>query len=201
MVLSLFDYSGRIKNSFIKQGFDCLSLDISQNNNNKNVDIVTDILNWDYKSFSQDDFNFIFIALPCEAYSIASGAYHFKKNKIKSSFAVNAINILIRVYQITQYFGCKFIIENPTGGLFNNVFFKSFFSLNVTRLTLSNFGFCTRKQTDLFYNFDMLLIVPVTYRCNGRHQKYDLSNMSKRSRSLYPLAFADWIVENVIKNM
>lgn len=201
MYLSLFDRSGHITNSFINAGQPCLSLDIFPGYNGYVVDICTDIMSWDYKAYKKDYFKFIFIALPCQAYSIASGGRHFKRGKIQSSQAVYHVNLLIRVYQITQYFGCKFMIENPSGGLINNVFFKSFFSLNVTRLTMSNFGFATRKQTDLFYNFDMLLITPVSYRVNGRYNVKKLANMSFSQKVTYPVAFADFIAQNVLKNI
>lgn len=201
MVLSLFDRSGHIRDSFINAGYTAISLDINPGYNGSKVDIVTDILFWDYRAYNQNHFNFITIALPCQCYSIASGGKHFRGGKIRSSQAVTAINILITVYQITQYFGCNFIIENPSGGLINNPFFKSFFNLNVTRLTLSNFGFPTQKKTDLFYNFNMLLMVPITYRCNGRYASQKLDNLSYNKRVTYPIAFCEWLVECVSEHL
>lgn len=198
--LSLFDHSGHIKKEFISNGWYCSSLDIEQNKKNNSVDIVTNILDWDYKAFVPGYFDFMFIALPCQAYSIASGGSHFKKSIPLTPVAINAINILIRIYQITQYFKCDFIIENPSGGLVNNAFFKSFFKLNITRLTLNSFGFPTQKKTDLFYTSNMLLVVPVTVRKNNRYAKKSLDSLSYRSRVTYPQTFVSFIVENIIIN-
>lgn len=201
MVLSLFDYSNKIRDAFIAQRIECVSVDILPGHQSSPVNIVTDILNFNYKSFDIDSVKFLHIALPCDCYSIASGSFHFKKGVPVTLAAHNAIRILIKIYQITKYFDCSYLIENPTGGLINNPFFKSFFNLNVTRLTLANFGYPTRKQTDLFYNFDMLLLVPVTYRVNGKYQVYKLDNMSYRKRVDYPTHYVNWIVENIIKNV
>ncbi|MCP4178128.1 MAG: hypothetical protein GY756_10205, partial [bacterium] len=145
-VLSIFDYSGDIKHSFISAGCSALSLDMYQNPENKTVDFVTDILNFDYKQFARSQFNFLYIALPCDVYSIASGGFHFSKGIPVTSKAISSINILIRLYQIVSYFDCRFIIENPAGGLINNNFFRQFFSLQVTRVCLASFGFPTQKK-------------------------------------------------------
>lgn len=199
MILSLFDYSGKIKKEFIRQGFDCINLDNRKGRMSKSIDLNIDFLQWDYKNYPRSYFKFLFIALPCQCYSIASAGKHFRDGKIKSSQAVKSINILIKLYQVTMYFNCKFIIENPSGGLINNVFFKQFFSLNVTRITLYNFGFPTQKKTDLFYNFNMLLIAPVTYRVNNKYNPQSLDNLSYNQRVTYPDAFCEWIVLNIIK--
>lgn len=201
MVLSLFDYSNKIRDSFISRGIKCKSLDIKPGHKDNLVDICTDILEFNYKAYNPNHIKFLFIALPCQCYSIASAGKHFKNNKPLTSQAYNSINILIRIWQIIKYFNCPFIIENPSGGLCNNSFFKSFFNVNISRLTLSNFGFPTQKKTDLFYNFDMLLIVPVTYRVNKRYNKIKLDNLSYRKRVTYPDHFVTWIVSNIIANI
>lgn len=201
MILSLFDASCKIRDAFKSRGYNAISLDSNPGYNGAKVDLVTDILNFNYQAYTQNQFEFLFIALPCQTYSIASGAFHFKKGVPVTSTAINAINILIKVYQITQYFKCPFIIENPAGGLINNNFFKAFFKLNVSRLTLQSFGFPTQKKTDLFYNFDMLLLSSPTVRCNGRYNAKKLDNMSYRQRVTYPDHFVNYLVENIVKNV
>lgn len=199
--LSLFDASNKMRDALSLIFDEAHSLDTSPGYKGSKVDFCTDILKWDYKAYSPDHYSFLFIALPCQAYSIASGALHFKKGIPVTSVAINAINILIRIYQITQYFNCQFIIENPAGGLINNPFFKSFFNLQVTRFSQSSFGFPTQKKTDLFYNFNMLLVVPATYRVNGRYALKSLSDLSYRQRVTYPNSFCTWLTQEYFKYM
>lgn len=201
MVLSIFDYSNKIRDSFIAHGIKCKSLDIMPGHKGNLVDICVDILDFNYKVYSPEHIKFLFIALPCQCYSIASAGKHFKNSKPLTPQAYNAINILIKIWQMIKYFDCPFVIENPSGGLCNNRFFNSFFNLNMTRLTLYNFGFPTQKKTDLFYNFDMLLLVPVTYRVNKRYQRVKLDNLGYRKRVTYPEHFVKWIVSNIIANV
>lgn len=194
MFLSMFDCSNKMRDAFINAGFPCLSLDIHPGYNGSKTDIVTDILEWDYKTYSPGYFTFMFIALPCQAYSIASGGFHFKKGIPVTAVALDSIEILKTVHQITQYFNCKFIIENPSGGLCNNSLFRQLFNVQVTRLSQSSFGFPTQKKTDLFYNFNMLLLVPQTHRINGKYATRSLDSLSYRQRVTYPDHFCKWLV-------
>lgn len=197
MIISIFDQSHHLAETFKNHGYKVLALDITTPKNPKTDFTVTNILHWDYSKIDPKTVSFLFIALPCQTYSIASGGQHFKNSKILTASAVNSVNILIKIYQITQYFNCPFMIENPAGGLVNNKIFKSFFNLNITRVTLQNFGFPTQKKTDLFYNFDGLFIVPVTYRKNGVYNKIKLDNLSYKKRVTYPKAFCEWLVFNL----
>lgn len=156
-VLSLFDASCDIRDSFISKGYQAYSLDIHPGYNKKKVDIQCNILDFKYQDYSRDYFNFIYIALPCQCYSIASGGIHFKNNIPVTSKAINSINILIKVYQIQAYFSCNFIIENPSGGLCNNSIFNSFFKCDITRLSLDNYGFVTQKKNGFIYKFPNLI--------------------------------------------
>lgn len=196
-VLSLFDASGKIRNEFRKHGHSAISLDIHSGYGDAKTDIISNILDFDYLAYKPNHFNFLFIALPCQTYSIASGAFHFKNNIPVTSTAITAINILIKVYQLTKHFNCDFIIENPSGGLINNVFFKSFFKLELTRVTLGSFGFKTQKKTDLLHNFALLFMNNHQVRCNGNYQKNILSNLSYRQRVQYPDAFVESLVQSI----
>lgn len=197
-VLSLFDQSNKIRDEFRSYYYQAYSLDIHPGKKNNKVDIVTNILDWNYKVFSPGHFNFLFIALPCQCYSIASGATHFKKSLPITSHAINAINILIKVYQIIAYFKADYIIENPSGGLVNNKFFKAFFKVELTRITLRSFGYPTQKKTDLFHNFNLLFLSNPTVRVNGQYQAQRLDNLSYRKKVTYPDHFCSAIVESII---
>lgn len=197
MILSLFDCSGKIGKAFQFYGFKTLTLDIHTGYNGHKTDIVTDILKWDYRAYPCSQFKFIYIALPCQCYSKASGGYHFKNKLPVTSQAYQSINILIRIWQITQYFGCPFVIENPSGGLCNNVFFNAFFKLQITRLSQAYFGFPTQKLTDLFSNFPLLVMSSPVHRVNGRYSKTKLDNLSYRQRVTYTDAFCEAIASSV----
>lgn len=200
-VLSLFDYSGVIKSAFINRGFNCVSLDIKQNKLNNSVNIVTDFLEWDYKVFSPGHFKFIFIAFPCFTFSRASGGYHFFGNVPKTVQANKSISMLIKLKCVLDYFNCPFMLENPTSAIGNSHYFKILGNLYCTRITQSNFGFPTRKQTDFFYNFNMLMIVPVTYRKNGLISKQSLDNLTYRKRVTYPVQLVIFLLDNIIANI
>jgi len=201
MILSLFDRTNKIRDEFRLNGFECYSVDMHPGHKRAKVDIVTDILQFNYQAYSNTQITFMFIALPCQAYSIASGGFHFKKNIPVTSTALTSIAILNKIAQITHYFKCPFIIENPSGGLINNSYFKNRFKLNVTRLTLSSFGFPTQKKTDLFFNFDMLLLHNPTVRCNNRYQSQKLDNLTYSKRVTYPDHFVKYIVSNIINTL
>lgn len=197
-ILSLFDYSGKIKQGFLNRGFNCISLDINQNKKNNNVDIVCDFMEWDYKQYSPGYFNFIFIAFPCFTFSRESGGFHFKGNIPKTIAAHNSISMLMKLKCVLDYFNCPFMLENPTSAIGNSHYFKILGNLNYSRITQSNFGFPTRKQTDFFYNFNMLMIVPVTYRKNGLLSKKSLDNMKYRDRVTYPDQLVNFLIENIL---
>lgn len=201
MVLSIFDRTGKIKNEFISQGFPCKSLDMHPGYLNNKTDIQTNFLKWDYKQYKRDYFKFMFIALPCQTFSIASGALHFKNSIPQTPQAHEALQILHYLRVIVDYFNCEFVIENPAGGLVNNSTFNNLFTTYVTRLTLKNFGFPTQKKTDLFFSFNNLLLVPVTYRVNGRYQNQKLDNMSYNQKVNYPDHFVKFIVSHIIKSI
>lgn len=200
-VLSLFDYSGKIKHCFQAHNCDAISLDIAQNLSNNSVDIVTDFMEWDYKMFAPDHFNFVFIAFPCFTFSRASGGYHFKGNFPKTVAAHKSISMLMKLKCVLDYFNCPFMLENPTSAIGKSHYFKILGNLNYSRITQSNFGFPTRKQTDFFYNFNMLMIVPVTYRKNGLYSKQSLDNMKYRDRVTYPVQMVNFLVENILNNL
>lgn len=200
-LLSLFDYSGKIKQGFQAHNWECLSLDIAQNPLNNSVDIITNFLDWNYKTFTPGYFDFCFIAFPCQTFSKASGGFHFSAHKPKTVKAVQSINLILKLKIVIDYFGCKWILENPTSAIGNNYYFKNLFNYSYTRITQSNFGFPTRKQTDFYYNFNMLIVSPVTYRVNRKYQINKLDNLSYRSRVTYPDHLVIFLVENILKNI
>lgn len=202
-VLDLFTGTGNMSIALRAVGFNVVSLDVVQYYGSPQLTHKIDILEFDYQAYPSDYFNFLYIALPCDCFSKASGGYHFYKNRIPVTCAANtAIQIMGKIHEIIRYFDkAVFVIENPSGGLANNFYFKNhcFFSkCNVYTTSLGSFGFPTQKKTDLFTNSDTLLLLPQSYRVNGRYSKKSLDNMTKKQRSAYPLAFCFFIADYFI---
>lgn len=196
--ISLFDYSGHIRDEFRSYNIECYSLDIEQHPGHKSTDFVCNFLDFDIQQHPPGHFDFCFCAMPCTAFSIASGGAHFRQSVPLSEKAFDAIRLLRKFHDFVNYHGLKFVIENPAGGLCNNNWFNAYFDTQITRLTFSSFGYPTMKKTDLFYNFPLLLIVPYQYRVNGKYQVKKLDNMSYRDRVTYPDHFVKWIVDNIV---
>lgn len=200
-MLSLFDRTNHVRDEFEKYNYQAYSLDIEPGYTNSPVDFNMSIMDFDYKSFDNKYFDFIFIALPCTAYSRASGGFHFKNQKPKTAIAISSINILIKVWQITQYFKCDFAIENPTGGLNKNLIFKSFFDLPITRIHMQALGYTTPKQTDIFTSFNLLWLSNPVHRVNGRYNKKKFHNLSYKQRITYPTEFTSQLVFNIVNQI
>lgn len=196
-ILSLFDCSGKITQEFIRTGHYCISLDISPGHNDYKVDIVCDILDFNYKLFDPGYIDLLFIALPCDVYSIASAGHHFKKNKPLTAKSIKAINILIKIWQIVKYFKCHYIFENPAGGLINNTIFNSFFKYECSRISQAHFGFRTQKKTDLLHSFPMLLMSNPVHRVNGHYSAQKLYNMTYRQKVTYPDHFVKELISSI----
>ena len=64
-LLELFSGTGSVGKVAKELGYDVVSLDL------KDANINTDILNWNYKVFKQNDFHIIWASPPCVEYSIA----------------------------------------------------------------------------------------------------------------------------------
>lgn len=202
-VLDLFSGSQSLASLLRSRGIQVTTVDLIQY---KDVSKLTHHLNiFDFKEnqYSIDYFDFVFIGLPCDTFSKASGGFHFKNNIIPVTPKAHTSILLIgRVYEILKYFNFPpFLLENPQGGLRNNFFFKNhcYFSKVLTYSTsLQMFGFPTQKKTDLFTNLDFPLFFPTSYRVNGRYAAHTLSKMTKRKKSTYPVAFCDFICDIIL---
>ena len=103
-LLELFSGTKSVGTIAKSLGFNVISLDL------KNADINTDILEWDYKQFDRNHFEFIWSSPPCTEYSIA------KTQGIRNIEYANSI--VLKTIEIIKYFNPKyFVIENPQTGL------------------------------------------------------------------------------------
>ena len=116
--------------------------------------ICTDILEWDYKVYATDAFEFIWASPPCVSFSNMAGGRHRDKTTLepKTDVGKQGDLILNKCIEIIEYFKPKyFCIENPRGYMRKMNVLK-----NIDRATINycKYGSPYFKPTDLFNNFD-----------------------------------------------
>ena len=136
-LLELFSGTGSVGLIAKSLGFNVISLDL------KNADINCDILEWDYKQFDRNHFDFIWASPPCTEYSIA------KRTGIRNIEYANSI--VLKTLEIIDYFGFPyFVIENPQTGLLKSQSFMN--GLRFNDIDYCKYGFNYRKRTRLWNN-------------------------------------------------
>jgi hypothetical protein len=201
-------FSGRQKltETFLAHGVTCLSLDNHQVRGSRKLDFHIDFFDFDYKSIPPAHYDFLYFGFPCTTFSKASGGKHFKNGFCPlTPMALTSLDLMERMFQIIDHLQPKvFYIENPSGGLCNNFYFKQYFDkylAYIYRFSMQSFGFPTQKLTDIFTNSSIpILSNPVT-RCNGRYSSVKFDNLTLRQRQAYPQAFCDMIVENCLLHL
>lgn len=205
VAIECFSGTAQITEIFRGKGVQCLSLDRFQLRKGNKIDLLIDFLDFDYRSYSWDHFDFLFFAVPCTAFSKASGGKHFSKSFVPvTSRSEESIMIINRVIEIIKYFSkAVFYIENPAGGLYRYLVHIGFLPCNkvfVYRVDLLVFGFPTKKQTDVITNSTTPIMVSPIHRVNGKYQAKKFSNMTVTQRQTYPHSFVAMIVDNAISN-
>ena len=138
-LLELFSGTKSVGTIAKSLGFNVISLDL------KNADINTDILEWDYKQFDRNHFDFIWSSPPCTEYSIA------KTRGIRNIEYANSI--VLKTIEIIKYFNPKyFVIENPQTGLLKHQEFMDEFELK--DVDYCKYGMPYRKLTRLWNNIE-----------------------------------------------
>ena len=136
-LLELFSGTGSVGTIAKSLGYNVISLDL------KNADINCDILEWDYKQFDRNHFDFIWSSPPCAEYSVA------KTRGIRNIEYANSI--VLKAIEIIKYFNPKyFVIENPQTGLLKNQEFMNEFDFK--DVDYCKYGFNYRKRTRLWNN-------------------------------------------------
>ena len=130
-LLELFSGTGSAGTIAKSLGFNVISLDL------KNADINCDILEWDYKQFDRNHFDFIWSSPPCTEYSKA------KTTGIRNIEYANSI--VLKTIEIIKYFNPKyFVIENPQTGLLKNQEFMIIANMDLITENALDFGITLR---------------------------------------------------------
>lgn len=169
LVLELFSGTGSVGKNAKKRGFKVISVD---SNKKTNADIITDILEWDYKTLDLKP-DVIWASPPCGTFSnmaltndknskIPQRLRHAPTMKPLRELAVIGDKILKKTIEIINYYRkinpkVKFIMENPHGSMWRSPYMKA-----LKPYTTANTLYCLykdnrRKPTDFFNNFNLEL--------------------------------------------
>lgn len=159
LLLELFKGTGSVGKTAKKLNLNVISLD---NEAIFKPDILTDILDWNYKNV---DFipNIIWASPPCNTFSPLSYPLKERDTETAEPFSERAklgTKILYKTIEIINYFKKKnpkllFVIENPRGMMRKDKKIKELYK-ETTLYCL--YGDIKRKPTDFFSNFRMNLI-------------------------------------------
>jgi len=199
-LLDVFSGSQNLSKVFINANYQVTSIDNVKYRNTSPDTLIMNFLDFDFTAYNTDHFDVLFFGLPCTCYSKASGGLHFDKDfKPKTEDAIISDLLMIKCFETIRYFdNAVFYIENPSGGVCNHPLMKSFLKERngtVYRFFMSQFGFSTPKQTDIFTNNNILALFDKFYRRNGIYQKNKFDRLSLKQRQCYTEDFCNFILE------
>lgn len=153
-----------------------VSLDIEEK---YNPDICSNILDWDYKQYLEENGKpvFIWFSPPCNEYSVLN-----KARPEKTPDITGANKIVKKGLEIITFVNCPFVIENPqTGSLKNQGILDN---ISFTDVDYCSYGFPYRKRTRLWNNINFEGKKCLKKKCpfikNGRHE-YSIGNSSYKT--------------------
>lgn len=136
-LLELFSGSGSVGKVADRLGYSVVSLDL------KDVKIMTDILECDYRKLEKDEFQVTWASPPCIEYSIA------KTTGVRKIDEAN--EIVLKTLEIIDYFKPKYwFIENPQTGLLKKQDFMN--GLPIFDADYCKYGMRYRKRTRIWSN-------------------------------------------------
>ena len=186
-------------------GIECLSVDIRRRKGVCEPHLKLDI-NKVRSSFFLNLKPFImWIGLPCDIWSYASGGFHLDNNfNPKTDKAKNHLDLLIKTTQILQESKPDYwFIENPRGKLRkypNLIDFVNQQNAVIKECTLSSYGFPTTKPTNIITNFKELELKELDSFGRGAKNKGPgtFNNLTKVQRQKTPERLYQDIIEQVL---
>tara|TARA_R110000787_G_scaffold189860_1_gene301445 strand:+ start:256 stop:876 length:621 start_codon:yes stop_codon:yes gene_type:complete len=153
-VLELFAGTGSVGKICKSRGWDVVSLDL------KNADINVNILDWDYKTFSKDEFDIVWASPPCNTFSVGRLCWMGKTLKdgrvmtpqlITDEMEQLGLPLLNKAREIIEYFNPRlWFIENPqTGRMKNYITDLPFYDVDYCM-----YGFEYKKRTRIWTNLE-----------------------------------------------
>lgn len=172
-ILEVFCGNKSISKIFKDNGFEVYTLDIEKRFNPTEC---IDILNFDYKKFPSDYFDYLHFSPPCQYMSQnqqtwigrykgrGQNKYIFTKEHLENNLK-ESDKLLYKCIDIINYFkNAKFTIENPHHTKFNSMFSRGIFNYDYTIANYCMYNYPLKKPTIFFNNFNLDL-----KKCNGNH--------------------------------
>ncbi|MBP0902402.1 DNA cytosine methyltransferase [Mariniflexile gromovii] len=187
-------------------GHECLSVDIRRRKEICEPHLKMDILKVRSSFFESMKPDIMWIGLPCDIWSYASGGFHLDKDfKPKTEKAKIHLDIFYKTIQIIMDSKPKhWFIENPRGRLRNYPDHLEFLKNNAGHTfecTLSSYGFGTTKPTNIFTNYQALKLKELDSFGRGAKNKVPcrFDNMTKVQRQKTPELLYKSIIKQIIE--
>lgn len=165
-ILELFSGTGSVGKVFKQYGWDVLSLDIDTRSG---ADIVTDILDWDYKKYEPGHFDFVWASPPCTEFSSIKAFAGHKRD------IAGAVAIVQKTLDIIDYFDPDiWFLENPQSGSLKKQSLMA--DIPFCDVDYCQYGRYFRKRTRLWNNIGF----------TGKLCKYNCK-YSKGTRHIYTI--------------
>jgi site-specific DNA-cytosine methylase len=190
-VLELFSGTGSIGKVFKERGHDVLSLDITDKLGH--VDIITDIMDWDYKTYPVGAFDCVWASPPCRTFSILRNSHigrtgsTITAEKIESDIVTIGLPILRKAQEIITYFKPNYwFIENPqTGRMKQYIIDIPFYDVNYCK-----YGFPYKKSTRIWTNLLGFEPLVCKYDCpssTGKKHNVNVGRSNIRRKDSYKI--------------
>ena len=200
----LFAGSCSLSNALKSKGVQCTSIDIRKRKGICEPDLRLDISNVSSSllivHYPFHKVNFMWLGLPCDIWSYASGGFHLDKDyNPKTQKAVEHIQLLNKCQKLIDEINPDiFFIENPRGKLRHYPPFVEWLKNNQAfelQLTLSSYGFPTTKPTSIFTNATDLKFKELDSFGRGAKCNQAFNNLTTCQRQKYPGQFVDFIAD------
>jgi len=155
-LLELFSGTHSIGKVLEGHGWEVTSLDYDEKTN---PTILVDFMQWNYKKYSRDHFDFVWASPDCKTWSIATNKHRCPMNSstplvLITDYATLCNRMIVRLLEIFEYFKCHFCMENPRGRL---RYFPPVINALDTPTTVyyGNYNYPYYKRTDIWHSFPL----------------------------------------------